>query len=169
MNLFDLPGTSKPFNASHGLLEQCMQKIHIWHFIILKDYTFSNIPESSLSKMYYLLHPHLNFNIHQFISRNNSRESRDSIYHVMLFTTGKKTEEHSYSALPILLVRPQSLEGYLHSLLFSIFWPHMQVKLLSTNTMLLRVPVRSFGYFRDQLYVFLVLLCLAFLTRQQTF
>lgn len=79
-----------------------MQKIHSWHFINLKDYTFSNIPESSLSKMYYLLHPRLNFNAHQFISRNNSRESRDGIYHVMLFTTGKKREEHSYSALPML-------------------------------------------------------------------
>uniref|UniRef100_A0A8D2N3V9 Uncharacterized protein n=1 Tax=Zonotrichia albicollis TaxID=44394 RepID=A0A8D2N3V9_ZONAL len=33
--------------------------------------------------VYYLLHPHLNFNTHQFISRNNFRENRDSIYHVV--------------------------------------------------------------------------------------
>lgn len=132
-----------------------MQKIHIWHFINLKDYTFSNIPESSLSKIYYLLCPHLNFNTHQFLSRNNSRESRDGIYHAALFITG-----HSYSALPVLsLSHYHLLVGYLHSLLFPSFWSHVQVKLLinSMNTVLLRVPVTSFGYFRCQFCVFLVL------------
>lgn len=160
-NLIDLPGTSDPFNVSHSLLEQWVQKIHIWHFANLKDYTFSNIPESSLSKMYYLLHPHLNFNTYQFISRNNSRESRDGIYHAVLFTTGQKTEKHSYSTSPVLSLSRyhSSLGGYLHSLLFPSFWSHVQVKLLinSMNTVLLRVPVKPFGYFRDQFCVFLVL------------
>lgn len=140
-----------------------MQRIHSRHFINLKDYTFSSIPESSLSKMYYLLHPHLNFNTHQFISRNNTREDRNDIYQVMLFTTRKKTEELSYSALPI-----GSLSRYsLRSRLSSRFWLHVQIKLLST--VLLRLAVRVSSYFRDTFYTFLVLLCLACFTRQQTF
>lgn len=116
----------------------------------MKDYTFSNIPENSLSMVYYLLHSHLNFNTHQFISRNNSRENRDSIYHVVLFTTVKKTEEHSYSVIPIF-----SLSHY--SVLMDSF-AHCFFKLLSTHTGKMTYhkgsategASQSFGYFRDQ-------------------
>jgi len=86
----------------------------------------------------------------------------------MLFTTGKKKEEHSYSAVPILSLLPccPLMDTSTHCF-FQAFWLHMEVKLLSIGTVVLKVPVRSFGYFRDQSYFFLVFLCLACLNRLQ--
>lgn len=154
-NLCGLPGSSEPSNISHGLLEQWIQRAHSWHFIYLKDYTFSHEPESSFSKMYHLLHLHLNFSTHQFISRSNSRESRDDIYHATLFTTRKETEELSYSALPTVSVTLQSLDAYLHSLLLPRLWLHMQVNYfyLWQKHSPKWVPVRSFRYFSAQFYL----------------